>query len=522
MLESVALFVVIPVVVSQINTDRDSDYGIILVTGSALWATLRFGRAGTGLNLLLMALILASNVRSGTPLFGTIRTNSAAANTDAQILQDTFSITFWSLAALLSERERVAKELRESEARFRQFSEGMSHVIWMMTPDKYHFLYVNRAFEQIYGLRRQDLYDSSGLWFACIHPEDRQRVAEVRWGGAGTTEYREEYRVGRSDGTVCWVRETAVPLRNEQGEIVMFGGTVEDITQSRQVAQELARHQLELMHVSRLSSVGQMIATLSHEVAQPMSAIGTFATVCAGLLESKPETLNRLESMKQCVEAIAAENQRCRAILRRLRDYTRKAPRQLTACDLNAVLLESVDLIVHELLRHDVKVRCELAPSTALVNGDRIQLQQVIINLLTNARDAVLHVDRSRRVVLLRSSIQGDFVAVEVADQGIGLPAEQSDGIFEPFFTTKSDGMGIGLSICKTIVEEHGGEIHAFANESGGATFRILIPSNDKCSDEHRLSPQSSRERDVADARTEPERLNHFPESVKSRAADAP
>jgi PAS domain S-box-containing protein len=505
-LESVTLFVVIPVVISQINTERDSDYGIILMTGSALWATLRFGRVGTGLNLVLMAMILASNVRSGSPLLGAIHTSPATANADAQILQGAFSITFWSLAALLNERECVAKELRENEARFRQFSEGMPHVIWMMTPDKYDFVYVNRAFEQIYGLSREDLYDSSGLWLACVHPDDRQRVADARWGRVGTAEYCEEYRVVRSDGTVRWVRETAVPLRNEQQEIVMFGGTVEDITQSRQGAQELARHQLELMHVSRLSSVGQMVATLSHEVAQPMSAIGTFATVCAGLLESQPETWNRLENMKTCIESIAAENQRCRAILRRLRDYTRKAPQQRTAFDLNGVLRESVNLIVHELRRHDVKVHYDLASSTALVSGDRIQLQQVIINLLTNARDAMLHVDPSRRVVWLRSRTEGESVAIEVADHGVGLPAGQNGRIFEPFFTTKAEGMGIGLSICKTIVEEHRGEIHAFTNEAGGATFRILVPISDKGSDEAKSPLQSAAERPGSEARTDPER----------------
>jgi len=490
--ELVTLFVVIPVVVSQISTERGTQYGAILFTVSALWATLRCGRIGIGLNLLLMALMLASNVRSGTPLLGTIRTNPAAASTDAQILLGAFGITFWSLAALLSERERVAKELRESEARFRQFSEGMSYVIWMMTPDKYHFLYVNRAFEHIYGLNRQDLYDSSGVWFACIHPEDRQRVAEARWGRGGTAEYCEEYRVS-SGGTVRWVRETAVPLRNEQGDIVMFGGTVEDITQSQQVVQELGRHQVELLHVSRLSSVGQMVATLSHEVAQPMSAIGTFATVCAGLLASKPETSNRLENMKKCIESIAAENQRCRAILRRLRDYTRKAPRQRTACDLNTVLREAVDLIVHDLRRHDVKVRHELAPLTADISGDRVQLQQVIINLLSNARDAMLLVDPRQRVIFLRSRMEGELVAVEVADQGSGLPADHNGSLFEPFFTTKTDGMGIGLSICKTIVEEHGGEIEAFTNKFGGATFRILLPISDSRSDKFVLSLESTQ-----------------------------
>ncbi len=493
-IEAAVLFIVIPAIISQVSTDRDSDYGIMLVTGSALWATLRFGKVGTGLNLLLLALMLASNMRSGTPLVGSIHVSASTATNDAQLLQGAFSVTFWSLAALLNERERVAKELRENEARFRQFSEGMPHVIWMMTPDKYHFLYVNGAFEQIYGLSRQDLYDSSGLWLACVHPEDRHRVAEARWGRGGTSEYCEEYRVVHGDGTVRWVRETAVPLRNEQHEIVMFGGTAEDITQSRQVAEELARNQLEVLHVSRLSSVGEMVATLSHEVAQPMSAIGTFATVCTGLLESKSETANWFDNVKKCIESIATENQRCRAILRRLRDYTRKAPRQRAPCDVNAVLREAVDLIVNELRRHDVKIRQDLAPRTALVAGDRIQLQQVIINLLTNARDAMLDVEVPRRVVLLRSRMEGDFVAVEVSDAGSGLPAGQNGEIFEPFFTTKPEGMGIGLSICKTIVEEHGGEIVAFTNETGGATFRIRLPTGEKAPEEFelRLSGNSS------------------------------
>jgi signal transduction histidine kinase len=194
--------------------------------------------------------------------------------------------------------------------------------------------------------------------------------------------------------------------------------------------------------------------------------------------------------LKQCIEAIAAENQRCRAILRRLRDYTRKTPRRRTACDLNAVLRESVDLIVHELRRHDVKVLCELDRSTPPVCGDRIQLQQVIINLLTNARDAMLHVDPLRRVVVLRSQAAGDSVVLEVEDQGSGIPQEESGRIFEPFFTTKEEGMGIGLSICKTIVEEHGGEIQALTNASGGATFRILIPVSAETPDQQRLPLQ--------------------------------
>jgi PAS domain S-box-containing protein len=484
LLESVTLFLVLPFFVTQLSADSHTDLGVIVITVTSLWAALRFGKIGTGTMLACIALILAGNVKSQSPLVGSIRTGANAAG-DAQLLLATFCITFWILVAILDERERAAKALRDNEARFRQFSDGMSHIIWMMTPDKQRILYVNRAFERIFGRKPEELYAAKNVWLAAIHPDDRKRVTDSWAGHDVSREYCDEYRVVHVDGTVRWLRETSLPLRDEQGEISMFGGTAEDITQSRQVAHELARQQSELLHVSRLSSVGQMVATLSHEVAQPMSAIGTFATVCAKQLETdSSESAVQPEKLKQCIDGIAAENQRCRLILRRLRDYTRKTPSRRILCDLNAVLRESTDLILHDLRRLDIKVHCDLNPSTPLVSADPIQLQQVIINLLTNARDAMLPVDASRRVVVLRSRPQGESVMIEVADQGIGLPTEDGVRIFEPFFTTKAEGMGIGLSICKTIVEEHGGEIHAFPNDSGGATFRILLPISDPIAQE--------------------------------------
>jgi PAS domain S-box-containing protein len=402
---------------------------------------------------------------------------------NAQSLQGAFTITFWVLAAILNERERAAKELRENEARFRQFSEEMPHIIWMMSADRQRVLYVNRAFERIFGRKREDLYAASDVWLDGIHPEDRKRVIEARSINQGGGEYCEEFRVVHTDGTVRWLRDRAVPLRNEGGEIYMFAGTAEDITLSRHFAEELARQQSELLHVSRLSSVGQMVVALSHEVAQPMSAIGTLTTVCMKALESKPpEERDRLANLQQWIEDIAAENQRCRAILRRLRDYSRKSLPDRTLCDLNTVLRESAEMISNELRRFGVKIRFDLARSLPVVMADRIQLEQVVVNLVTNARDALLDVDPSRRVIVLRSATDGDAVSIEVEDRGIGLPTQAADRIFEPFFTTKANGMGIGLSICKTIVAEHDGEICAFANEHHGATFRILLPIwEEKC-----------------------------------------
>jgi PAS domain S-box-containing protein len=490
-IEFAVLFVALPLIVFRLTENQRTVYGAIFVTASILWATLRFGKVGTALSLLTTALLLATNVKTASTLLGTIRVSNDTRIMDAQTLLGAFTITFWILAAILNERERAAKELRENEARFRQFSEEMPHIIWMMTADRQRVLYVNRAFERVFGRKREDLYAASDVWLDGIHPEDRKRVVEARLINHGGGEYCEEFRVVHTDGTVRWLRDRAVPLRDEGGEIHMFAGTAEDITLSRQFAEELARQQSELLHVSRLSSVGQMVATLSHEVAQPMSAIGTLATVCIKALQLEPpEERNRLVNLQQWIEDIAAENQRCRAILRRLRDYSRKTRSDRAVCDLNTVLRESAELISNELRRFGVKIRFDLARSLPVVMADRIQLEQVVVNLVTNARDAMLDVDPSRRVIVLRSATDGDAVSIEVEDRGIGLPTQAAGRIFEPFFTTKPNGMGIGLSICKTIVAEHDGEICAFANEHGGATFRILLPiSAGKCEGDPFVGP---------------------------------
>lgn len=479
-LESITLFVIVPSIVFWFAQERGTDYGALLVSVAALWATLRFGKVGTALSLLSIALLVSANVKTGTALLATIRVARNTAALDAQTLQGSLTVILWTLATILDERERAAKGLRESEARFRQFSEGQSQIIWMMTPDRRRFLYVNEAFEHVFGRKRDQLYAAGDIWLQGVHPEDRTRVSEFRFDGDARSERFEEYRVVHTDGTVRWLRERAVPLRNEHGQISLFAGTAEDITSNRQIAAELARQQSELLHVSRLSSVGQMVATLSHEVAQPMSAIGTFATVCAKAIRSmSPEERDRLHVLEQCIEDIAAENERCREILRRLRDYSRKTPWRRVPCDVNAVLRESVSLIANELQRFEVKVRLELAPSIPVIIADPIQLQQVVINLLSNARDALLEVAPARRMIVLRSTAETDSVRIDVEDQGIGLPPDGAKRIFEPFFTTKPNGMGIGLSICKTIVEEHGGQICALANDKNGATFRITLPVGD-------------------------------------------
>jgi len=217
-----------------------------------------------------------------------------------------------------------------------------------------------------------------------------------------------------------------------------------------------------------------MMAELSHEVAQPLSAIGNFAAASERILDTVADP--NLQTLHEYVRAIIKQNQRCVTILDRLRNYSRRSSVGHSACDIGELLRESVDLIANELRRSHVRVRFEMATGLPAVSGDRIQLQQLIVNLLTNARDAMLGQEPDRRTITIHSSADGDAVWFDVEDGGCGLSDEIAAHLFDPFFTTKEDGMGIGLSICQSIMKDHAGKIEAHANPQGGATFRVRLP----------------------------------------------
>ena len=247
-----------------------------------------------------------------------------------------------------------------------------------------------------------------------------------------------------------------------------------DVTEQKRIEAEMSLRQRDLLHASRLNAIGQMVAGLSHEVAQPLNAISNFATASHRLLES--DTSEKLETLKEYVQAIVDQSRRSAAILRRLRDFSRRTPTQKDQCDLNQILLESFELVSPELRRNNTRVRLELSTTLPFMLADRIQIQQVVINLLTNAMDALGNQSPERRQITIRSRDEVEFVVFEVEDSGPGIPPEVAQRLFEPFFTTKSEGMGIGLNICETIVRDHGGKIAAVSNKLSGATFRIQLP----------------------------------------------
>jgi two-component system cell cycle sensor histidine kinase/response regulator CckA len=378
----------------------------------------------------------------------------------------------------ITERKRNEQALRESEARLRTLLENLDKVAVQAYEPDGTITFWNRASELFYGYSAaQALGRDMVELLHAKHTRDEERRIMAEALRTGKPPGAEEVEVVRRDGAKITVFASRVvhPRAGKPPEFFCFDV---DVTDRKRAEEELAVRQAELLHASRLSTVGQMVAEISHEVAQPLNAIGNFAAASERILETDPQ--GQLATLCDYVRAILEQNQRCITILGRLRDFSRRAPTSFVPCDVGQLLHDSVNLLSLELRRNDVAVEFELAEALPQVQGDRVQLQQVIVNLLTNARDALEGLPADRRTIRIRSFAQAEAVVFEVEDAGSGLAGDALIHLFDPFFTTKRHGMGIGLSICQSIVKNHGGRIEAVSNARGGATFRVRLPNSGK------------------------------------------
>ncbi len=378
----------------------------------------------------------------------------------------------------ITDRKRTEQALRESEARLRTVLESLDRVAVQAYEADGTITFWNRASELFYGYSAADAIGRdlvSLLYRTDAQQQEREIMSEAM--RTGIIPAAEEIEVIRKDGSKITVFASRVvhPRPGKPAEFFCFDV---DVTERKRAEEELALRQADLLHAARLTTVGQMVAELSHEVAQPLSAIGNFAAASDRILDlaSNPE----LETLHEYVRAIMKQSQRCVDILDRLRDFSRRSLPSREECDIGGLLRDSVDLIAHELRHNHVIVQFDLPPQLPTVFGDSIQLQQVVVNLLTNARDALRDQVRERRVIHIHASAKNDSIVFDVADRGSGLSENILAQLFDPFFTTKEHGMGIGLSICQSIVKDHGGRIEAFAGQDGGATFRVHLPLSGK------------------------------------------
>jgi len=390
------------------------------------------------------------------------------------------SAEYRALEREVTERRRVEQSLRQSEARYRAVSELTSDYTYSFRINEDGAVIVDwvaGAFARITGYTPEEV-EARGGGLTLIHPEDLtaalERVQALISGQADTS----EFRIIAKDGEVKWLRETGRPVWDESHRVIRVVGAAQDIT-ARKHAEELARErQSELAHVLRVGIVGEMAAGLAHEINQPLSAILSYAKGTARRLRAgtgQPAEL--LEAM----EEIAKQALRADQIIRRLRSFTRKGEPQRENADLNILVREVAHLAEADARGHGVSIHLKLATPMPTVCVDRLQIEQVILNLVRNGLEAMRNPTPERSVLSIETSICGETtVEIAVNDLGEGLDPERSDKMFDPFFTTKPDGMGMGLSISRTIIEAHGGRLWASSNSHCGATFRFTLPLTDR------------------------------------------
>lgn len=372
----------------------------------------------------------------------------------------------------IAERERADRALRQSEDRLRLVIDTIPALVWSKFPDcSADFL--NQRFREYTGLSVEEGLGEG--WLKAIHPEDPPRsVDEWRAAFAAGRPFEFEARLRRADGEYRWFLFRGEPLHDELGKIVKWYGTTTDIEDRKQAEWALQEAQAGLAHVRRVTTMGELVGAISHEVNQPIAAIVTNANYCLRQLASATPNPEKLH---EAISEIVNDGTRASAVISRIRALLQKGTPKRVALDVNQIIQEVAILLRNELARNRVSLSTHLGVDLPRVNGDRVLLQQVLINLIMNAIEAMRSSVRGPRELLIKSAWDDNEVSIQVKDSGMGFDPQQAERIFEPFFTTKPQGIGMGLSISRSIVESHGGRLRA---ESGstGALFQFTLPAD--------------------------------------------
>jgi signal transduction histidine kinase len=380
---------------------------------------------------------------------------------------------FTHVASAAIERMRSDAAIKRSAALLERTQQLSSTCCfsWRVETDKISW---SKELCQLFELDPADVPVTLELIGARIHPEDLPSFHEmIERARSGVSNLEFERRLRLPDNSVKYLRIVAHGTRDQQGQLEYIGA-VQDVTHRRHTEEALAKLRAELARAARVTSLGVLTAAIAHEVNQPLAGIVTNASTCRRMLAVDPPDV---EGARETARRTIRDAERASEVVKRLRALFCKKGATSESLDLNEATREVVALSLSELERNKVIVRTELAGELPPVQGDRVQLQQVILNLLLNASDAMSGVDdRPRQLVIRTERDEGDHVQLSVRDTGVGFEPQGVDRLFDAFYTTKSGGMGIGLWVSRSIIESHKGRLWATPNDGSGATFSFSIP----------------------------------------------
>jgi C4-dicarboxylate-specific signal transduction histidine kinase len=372
----------------------------------------------------------------------------------------------------VAERRRAQEALKRSEA-FLAEGQRLSRVgsfSWRVETDEITWS------EELYRIFEfdRDVPVTLELIGSRVHPEDLPLLSEkMDLARRNINDHDYAIRLRMPDGRVKYVRTKSYGIRDRDGRLEHVGA-IQDATEHRLSEEALAKATSELAHVARVTSLGALTASIAHEVSQPLSGIITNACTCLRMLAADPPNV---DGACETVRRTIRDGNRASEVITRLRALFSKKEVTIESVDLNEATREVIALSLNELQRNRVILRTELASDLPVVKGDRVQLQQVLLNLLRNASDAMSEVDdRPRRMLISTERDGGDRARLTVQDAGVGLDPQAMERLFEAFYTTKNHGMGMGLSISRSIIERHHGRLWAAPNDGPGATFSFSIP----------------------------------------------
>lgn len=391
------------------------------------------------------------------------------------IINDDHVTHLWASQRDVTDRITAEKALAESESRLRSILETTAEWIWEMDLSGSH-TYSNQRLESILGYSPEELREFDV--FEVFHPTDRQiveqRLPMLIESKTGWSNWLLRFR--HKDGQYRFLESNAKPIFDDSGELIGYRGSDRDVTVQKETEEALRRRELELTHISRQITMGELATGLAHELNQPLTAIANYAGLFKRIVEmDEPESV-RLMRIAEMAENLNEAVLRSGEVIRHLRGLIGKAEPEQTAIRLNDLITEVVSVLEFEFRETDICCTLELAKTLPDVSGDPVHLQQVLINLLKNAIEATQGMPRGKRNITVKSRQVDDGLEFCVVDTGCGLQEASLELIFEMFFSTKETGLGIGLQMCRTIINRHNGTIRAEVNEAQGMTFRVTLP----------------------------------------------